>query len=77
MSTTNNTNNRPTTEVSVDNDGKITRGSSAMSITLGGSTGAWTWYTDNYAGTAGYLGQGNQTGSNYLWGDRNDNLFSI
>lgn len=66
MSTTNNTNNRPTTEVTVDSNDKITRGSSAMSITLGGSSGAWTWYTDNYAGTAGYLSQGNQTSSNCL-----------
>ena len=66
MATTSNTNNRPTTEVTVANDGTITRGSSAMSVTLGGSSCAWTWYTDNYGGTAGYLGQGNQTKSNYL-----------
>ena len=60
-----NTNNRPTTELTVSS-GKLTRGSSAMSITLGGSSGAWTFHTDNYEGTAGYFGQGNQTSNNYL-----------
>ena len=65
IATTSNTNNRPTTNATVSN-GKITRGASVMSVTLGGSSGAWTFYTENYAGTAGYFGQGNQTGSNYL-----------
>ena len=65
MATTSNTNNRPTTQLTVSN-GKLTRGSSAMSVTLGGSSGAWTFHTDNYAGTAGYFGQGNQTSNNYL-----------
>ena len=65
ISTTSNTNNRPTTNVTVS-QGKITRGSTVMSVTLGGSSGAWTFHTDNYLGTAGYFGQGNQTSSNYL-----------
>ena len=41
-----NTNNRKTTEASVS-EGKITRGSSIMSFTLGGSSGAWTFATEN------------------------------
>lgn len=65
MAVTSNTSNRPTTNVTVSN-GVIIRGSDAMSVTLGGSSGAWTLATDNYAGTAGYLGQGNQTKNNYL-----------
>lgn len=65
MAVTENENNRPTTELTVA-DNKLTRGSSALSVTLGGTTGAWTFLTDNYAGDNGYLGQGNQTNKNYL-----------
>lgn len=38
-------------------DSKITVGdaSTIMTFTLGGSTGSWTFQTDNYAGTNGYL----------------------
>lgn len=65
MAVTSNTNNRPTTELTVTNS-RLTRGSSALSVTLGGSEGAYTFKTDNYAGTAGYLNATNTTGSNYL-----------
>ena len=60
-----NTNNRKTTEVTVSN-GTITRGSSVMSFTLGGSSGSWTFATENYAGDAGYLASASSGNNNYL-----------
>ena len=65
MSKSENGNNRPTVELTVSNS-KLTRGSSALSVTLGGSEGAYTFKTDNYAGTAGYLNATSTTSSNYL-----------
>ena len=65
IAVTTNTNNRKTTEVTVS-DGKITRGSSVMSFTLGGSSGAWTFATENYAGDAGYLASAQSGNNNYL-----------
>ena len=65
MSSSENGNNRPTVELTASNS-KLTRGSSALSVTLGGSTGAYTFETDNYKGTAGYLNATSTTGSNYL-----------
>lgn len=65
MANTDNGNNRPTTNATISSS-KITRGSSILSVTLGGSDGAWTFATDNYAGTAGYLNATNTTSSNYL-----------
>jgi len=65
MANTDNGNNRPTTSATISSS-KITRGSSILSVTLGGSVGAWTFATDNYAGTAGYLNATSTTGSNYL-----------
>ena len=64
LSNATNANNRKSTEVTISN-GKITRGSSIMSFTLGGTTDAYTFETENYTGTAGYLASG--TGdNNYL-----------
>ena len=65
MSSASNGNNRPTVELSVSNN-KVTRGSTALSVALGGSDGAYTFKTDNYGGTAGYLNATSTTGSNYL-----------
>lgn len=65
MSNTDSTNNRPGVSITETN-GKITRGSSVMSFTLGGSTGAWTLTADNYAGSYSGFTQGNQTAKNYL-----------
>ena len=56
-------NNRKSSSVSISNN-KITRGSSVMSFTLGGSSGAWTFATENYAGTNGYLASDGD--NNYL-----------
>lgn len=65
MSKESNTNNRPCVDLTVSSN-KITRGSTALSLTLGGSTGAYTFKTENYGGTAGYLNATNTTSSNYL-----------
>ncbi len=65
MSTTEYANNRPATDVTVSNS-KITGSSSILSLTLGGSTGAWTFTTENYAGTNGYLRNADSGTSNYL-----------
>jgi len=59
---TSNTNNRKSVEATISNN-KITRGSSILSFTLGGSTGAWTFATENYAGTDGYLASGDASGT--------------
>ena len=65
IATTSNANNRKTTSATVT-DGKITRGSSIMSFTLGGTTGAWTFATENYEGTDGYLASAASGNYNYL-----------
>ena len=65
MSKSSNNNNRPCVDLTVS-DSKLTRGSNALSVTLGGSTGAYTFKTENYGGTDGYLNATNTTGSNYL-----------
>ena len=66
IATTTNANNRKTAEVTVSNS-KITRGSSIMSFTLGGSSGAWTFKCENYA-TSGdlYLASAASGSNNYL-----------
>ncbi len=68
MAVTSNSNNRKATSLTVS-DGKLTRGSSALSVTLGGSSGSWTFATENYAGTDGYLASADASASgspNYL-----------
>ena len=61
MSTESNDNNRRTTSVTVNNN-TITASYTTLSFTLGGSTGAWTFLTENYTGTNGYFAPG--TGKN-------------
>ena len=60
------TNYRERVSATVSND-KITVASNStiMTFTLGGSTDAWTFYTDNYAGTAGYLASAASGSNNY------------
>lgn len=65
MSTASKGNNRDVEDLTVTN-GAVVRGANALSVTLGGSTGAWTFATENYAGTAGYLNATSTTSSNYL-----------
>lgn len=65
ISTESNNNNRKSVVASVSNE-KVTATAGMMTFTLGGSTGAWTFATDNYLGTAGYLNATNTTSSNYL-----------
>lgn len=66
MSTTDNANNRKqTASISISNDHKITATSEVLVLQLGGSTGAWTFHTVNYAGTAGYLASAGSGDKNY------------
>ncbi|MBQ0153612.1 MAG: InlB B-repeat-containing protein [Bacteroidales bacterium] len=65
VSTESNTNNRKTTSGTVTSN-KVEKTEAMMALELGGSTGAWTFKTIDYAGTAGYLNATNTTGSNYL-----------
>jgi len=64
-STVSNNNNRKLVEATVT-DGVVTASETMMSFTLGGSSTGWTFATDNYGGTAGYLNATNTTGSNNL-----------
>lgn len=61
MSTTESTNQRPQTNITIS-DSKVATAQDTLTVTLGGSSGAWTFRTENYAGTDGYLASG--TGSN-------------
>ena len=54
MSTESSTNNRKITDVVVSNS-SITSTKSTLTLTLGGSSGLWTFHTDNYLGTNGYF----------------------
>lgn len=65
IAVTSNENNRKTTSVTIS-DGLITRGSEVMSFTFGGSSDSWTFATENYAGTDGYLASAASGNSNYL-----------
>lgn len=67
MSSAEKGNNRDETSVTVDGEThRIASTQSTLVLELGGSSGAWTFHTENYAGTDGYFGQGNQTSNNYL-----------
>ena len=78
LDTTTNANNRRGVSATVVNN-KITRGSSIMSLTLGGSAGAWTFYTQNYTSTNGYLTPGEGTNARLFVKATNDSygLFTI
>ena len=68
-STTSTNNYRPLTSSVTITDSKITfDGSTMLNLELGGSSGAWTLKTTNYAGTNGYLRtSASSSGSNYLY----------
>ncbi len=68
MIKTANTNNRRTTEVTVDETThRITRGANALSVTLEEKESVLHFKTDNYGGTAGYFASADAgTNSNYL-----------
>lgn len=74
MSTTSQSNYRPvTSNVTVSNN-KVTATNTMLVLTLGGSTGQWTFATVNYGGTAGNLNAGSTTSNNYLYvNTSNDN----
>ena len=77
IAVTSNDNNRKATDVAVSSDNKITRGSSVMSFMLGGSSGAWTFATENYAGTDGYLKNADSGTNNYLQVSSTARTFTI
>lgn len=62
MSTASNTNNRKITDSQTITSSKVTLTNDMLVLQLGGSEGAWTLKTTNYAGTDGYLASA--TGSN-------------
>ena len=55
MSTETSSNNRKQTDAITITDGKMTATASVLVLELGGSTGAWTFLTQNYTSTDGYL----------------------
>ena len=65
MSTESNNTNRRITTATVTND-LVTATEAMMVFTLGGDANGWTFATENYAGTNGYLNATDATGSNYL-----------
>ena len=65
IATTSNANNRKITTTTVT-DGVVEATEAMMVFTLGGEADAWTFATDNYLGTAGYLNATSTTGSNNL-----------
>lgn len=64
MSTADSSNNRPETNITIT-DSQAATAQDTLTVTLGGSSGAWTFSTDNYAGTAGYLASGTSS-NNHL-----------
>lgn len=64
MATTSNNNNRRGTESITITNSKISATDAVLVLELGGSTGAWTFKTTNYAGTDGYLAAASNN-SNY------------
>ena len=56
ISNVSNNNNRKTVAATVSSSKiSVASNSTIMTFTLGGSPGAWTFHTDNYGGTNGYL----------------------
>ena len=65
MSTTERNNNRGVTSSITISESKITGTSELLVLELGGTSGAWTFLTTNYAGTDGYLGCGTGNKDNH------------
>jgi hypothetical protein len=65
MSTANIANYRGETSAQTVTNNKVTATNDMLVLTLGGSTNAWTLYTYNYAGTAGYLASAASGSNNY------------
>lgn len=66
ISNESNSNNRKQVAATVANNQIVVASNSTiMTFTLGGSTDAWTFSTDNYAGTNGYLASAASGNNNY------------
>lgn len=64
MSKAESDNNRPAIDINVVNS-KITSTRNALTLTLGGTSGAWTLQTENYEGTDGYLASSSSNDKNH------------
>ena len=65
INTTSSSDNRKTTGATVSSS-TVTKTDALMALTLGGREGAYTFYTNGYGGTAGYLNASSTTSNNYL-----------
>ena len=66
MATTSNTNNRKRASATVSESAiEVSEGSGILTLTLGGESGAWTFYTDNYEGSNGYLASASSGNNNH------------
>lgn len=63
MSKTTNSNNRKIVDITIS-DNKFTSTADVLRLTLGGQSGAWTFYTENYE-TNGYLASASSGKNNY------------
>jgi len=66
VSTTSNTNNRKTTAAIAVSGGYVTATDEVMTFTLDSTASGYTFATDNYLGTAGYLNATSTDSKNYL-----------
>ncbi len=55
LGTTQNTNNRSASDVTIENDNISTIDNTVCELTLGGSTGAWTFFDAGWGNNGGYL----------------------
>lgn len=66
ISNVSNNNNRKVVSATVtDSEIEVASDATTMTLTLGGTSGAWTFATDNYAGTDGYLASAGSGDNNY------------
>ncbi len=66
MATESNANNRKKVSATVSESAiEVAEESGILTLTLGGESGAWTFYTDNYAGNNGYLASASSGNNNY------------
>ena len=79
LGTTQNSNNRSASPVTIENDIIPEIGSDVCELTLGGSTGAWTFFDAGYGNNGGYLYAASNS-SNYLRtqaSNNNNGIWSI
>lgn len=75
LGTTQNTNNRSAAAVTIEDDVIHEIGNTVCELTLGGSTGSWTFFDEGYGANGGYLCSASSN-SNYLRTQTNNNANS-